>query len=435
MRVLHITYNNRGGGGIAAVRLHQALLKNGVDSKLLTLTWQGPDIPGHYLYRDVDVASWPLLAKFLKLIDRALKRFKLKTDYYRTFKQKHLEGKPEGFDLFSFDISEHKIDKHPLVKQADVIHLHWVSGGLTEFCRFFPKLRNQIVWTLHDMNPFTGGCHHADDCRGYLADCHDCPQMRGTVDPGIAQKTLARKKAALSVCGAGLTIVAPSKWLLARSQSSALFKRLPHHHIYNVYDDAAFYPSDMASNRQELSLPLDKKIILCVAHIVGNSRKGNRILIDALARLHTRDVILCTVGSLVDEWEDNPSIIQLGYIDGSEQMRKVYGAADVFALPSKAENFPNTVIESHRCGTPVVAFDVGGIPEQITEANGVLVRQRDAQSLAAGLDQFFEHEGSYDREKISRVAMDRYSVDAVLDKHMDLYKSLTGEFDAAPAAG
>lgn len=427
MKVLHISSSNRGGGGIAAVRLHEALLQMGVDSKLLTLTWQGPEIPRHFLYRSIDVARWPFLAKASMLVDRVLRRFKLKTDYYRKYKAEHLEGKPPGYDLFSFPISEHQLEKHPLIQEADVVHLHWVGGGFMNFTRFFSRLSKKIIWTLHDMNAFTGGCHHADDCLGYIKECDHCPQMIGTLDPAIAQKTLASKMGALRAFQGELLITAPSQWLLNCSKQSMLFGGLDHHQVYNVCNDQSFHLVERKSCRRHFSLPEDKKIILCVAHIVGNSRKGNRILIESLDRMKTKNILLCTVGSEVDEWKDNPSIVQLGYISDSEVMNNVYNAADVFALPSMAENFPNTIIESLLCGTPVVAFDVGGVSEQIKDNNGILVKERNSDAMAEGLDHYFENEEAYNREQIAAESKARYGAKRTVESYLNLYEAVMSD--------
>ena len=139
------------------------------------------------------------------------------------------------------------------------------------------------------------------------------------------------------------------------------------------------------------------------------------------------NVLLCSVGSISDELNSNPSLLQLGYIKESSKMRDVYNAADVYVLPSMADNFPNTIVESLRCGTPVVSFAVGGIPEQITEDNGLLVEERSEQSLAKALDRFFQNQSRYKREIISEDAAKRYAVDDIVSSHVYLYHSICDE--------
>jgi len=185
--------SDSGGAGIAAVRLHEALLGIGVESKLLTLQKNSEGIPEHYLFRKVDAARFRSVSIVMSYVDRILKRFKLKSDYYRKYWSNSMDSRPKGHRLFNFTISEYRLERHPLVREADIIHLHWVSGGFLDFERFFTKVSKKVVCTLHDMNPFTGGCHYANDCIGYLTDCDACPQLEGTADRSIAKKMLSVK--------------------------------------------------------------------------------------------------------------------------------------------------------------------------------------------------------------------------------------------------
>jgi glycosyltransferase involved in cell wall biosynthesis len=423
MKVLHISISDGGGAGVAAVRLHEALLGRGVDSKLLTLQKNSDSIQEHYLFSKVDAARFRSVSIVMSYVDRILKRFKLKSDYYRTQWRDSMDGRPKGHRLFNFTISEYHLEMHPLVKEADIIHLHWVCGGFLDFKGFFTKVSKKVVWTLHDMNPFTGGCHYANECDGYMKDCHTCPQLEGTADLYIAKKMLSQKIKVLNDRREGLSIVTPSKWLMECSRQSALFGSYKHQHIYNVVAAEECYLTNKAASRNNLSIPLDKKVVLCIASFT-DLRKGNMLLLGALDLMAEKNVLLCSVGGMTDELKDNSSVLQLGYIKDRSKMRDIYNAADVFVLPSMADNFPNTVVESLRCGTPVVAFNVGGIPEQITEHNGILVEERSEQSLAAALDKFFGNQHAYNREAISKEASDRYDVDGVVSEHLDLYRSL-----------
>lgn len=426
MKILHISTSDRGGAGIAAVRLHEALLGSGVESKLLTLIKHETDIKEHYVYHCTDVARFPSLARLGVLINRVLKRLKIKSEFYTTFRKKNLEGRPKGYDAFSFAISEHRLERHPLIAEADIVHLHWVCDGLIDFSRFFAQVSKKIIWTLHDMNPFTGGCHHADACERYMTDCGGCPQLKNTPDDTLAKKMLSIKAQTLEKRKDALTIVTPSKWLMHCSERSALFRAYSHYQICNVVEDDAYYVTDKDASREELSLPTNKKIILCVAHNVDNPRKGYGILLAAMQHMHTADILLCTVGSIAKEWQGKPSIVQLGYIKESSKMREVYNAADTFVLPSMAENFPNTIVESQLCGTPVVAFGVGGITEQINEHNGLIVEELNAKCLAATLDRFFEHADSYDRQEIAKSARSEYASKETVDAHEALYQTTMG---------
>lgn len=412
-----------GGAGIAAVRLHEALLESGADSKLLTLQKTRDDIREHYVFHKKDASMFPLLTLAMMFVDRVLKRFKLKSDYYRSRRKRYTDGSAQDSGMFNFSISEYRLENHPLVREADIVHLHWVCGGFLDFQRFFKGMTKHVVWTLHDMNPFTGGCHYAYECLGYLKDCHACPQLEGAKSNSAAQRMLAEKIKVLHGQDRSLSIVTPSRWLMDCSEKSKLFGDYPHRHIYNIVNEKSFYLDDKARSRERLSLPAEKKIILCIGSL-DYARKGNNIIAEALPLLNHQDVILCCVGNVSETHKNNPSIVQLGYVKDSNKMRDIYNAADIFVLPTMADNFPNTIVESLLSGTPVASFYVGGVPEQINESNGILIEKRDPQSVATSLDQFFDNQGAYQSELISEQASEIYANAGTVAKHMDLYDSL-----------
>ena len=426
MKILQVSMSDSGGAGIAAVRLHLALLERGVDSKLLTLQKHNEGIKEHYVFDKIDTSAFPPFTLAMKFVDRVLKRFKLKSDYYRSRRKRYTGGGVQNSEMINFSFSEYRLENHPLVREADIIHLHWVCGGFLDFQRFFKGVTKHVVWTLHDMNPFTGGCHYAYECLGYLKDCHACPQLEKSGDPSVAEDMLSQKVNVLGGQERSLSIVTPSKWLMDCSKKSKLFSKYEHRHIYNIVNEKSFCLTDKASSREKLSLPTDKKIILCIGSL-EYPRKGNDILVESLPLLNREDVILCCVGSVSETHKDNPSIVQLGYVKDSNKMRDIYNAADIFVLPTRADNFPNTIVESLLTGTPVASFYVGGVPEQINESNGILIEKRDPQSVATSLDQFFDNKGAYKRGVISEQASRRYASEGTVNKHIELYGSLCAE--------
>ena len=166
------------------------------------------------------------------------------------------------------------------------------------------------------MNPFTGGCHYSYDCLGYEKDCHACPQLEGARSNSVAEKMLAEKIKVLQGQDRSLSIVTPSRWLMDCSEKSKLFGDYPHRHIYNIVNAESFYMDDKRGSRERLSLPAEKKIILCIGSL-DYARKGNNIIAEALPLLNHKDVILCCVGRVSEAHKDNPSIVHLGYISDS----------------------------------------------------------------------------------------------------------------------
>jgi glycosyltransferase involved in cell wall biosynthesis len=310
-----------------------------------------------------------------------------------------------------------------LAREADIIHLHWVCGGFLDFRGFFNGVSKHVVWTLHDMNPFTGGCHYSYDCLRYEQGCHACPQLEGARSNSAAERMLAEKIEVLHGQERSLSIVTPSRWLRDCSKKSKVFSKYEHRHIYNIVNEKSFYLTNKVSSREKLSLPAEKKIVLCIGSL-DYARKGNNIIAEALPLLNSQDVILCCVGRVSEAHKDNPSIVYLGYISDSAKMRDAYNAADVFVLPTMADNLPNTIVESLLCGTPVISYNVGGVTEQVNDRNGLLLNDRSPKSMASALDVFFADQPSYERESITREANEKYAVSKTMDKHMDLYKLL-----------
>jgi glycosyltransferase involved in cell wall biosynthesis len=422
MRVVHISTSDRGGAGIAAVRLHLSLRDQGIDSHLLTLYKFGPDITCHQVFSYSAINKWPIgwLRDFSVKLKRKLKLYKPK---HALKANKYLKGRAPGFENFSFPDGFSEITEHPLVKTADILHLHWVSEGMIDWPTFFSSCNRSICWTLHDMNPFTGGCHHADDCFGFQSNCKSCPQLVGTINPSISSAVLSLKTEVLSVLDASkLIITAPSKWLTKLSQSSILFSRFEHVTIPNVVNTDFFRPQFSNEARKQYSIPEEKKVILFVAHHVNNVRKGIPFLVEAFQRMNREDVVLCSVGYPSEELSSIPHLLQLGYITDELEMSLLYSSADVFVLPSIAENFPNTIVEALCCGTPCVAFNIGGIPEQINENNGVIVEEKSSSALQEAIARVLD--SNFNRQEIAYNAKRNFSSRSVSSSFKSIYDKL-----------
>jgi glycosyltransferase involved in cell wall biosynthesis len=425
MKVIHITTSNKGGAGISALRLHEELLSSGIDSKLLSLYQFPSTIKEQYLFDERDYI-FSLFVDVEVLFLKVLKRLNLYSSLSERYSKKYLKNRPRGFEHFSFPFSSVSIFKHPLVKNADIIHLHWVSDGFLDYKSFFNNCNKKVVWTLHDMNPFTGGCHHADGCLKFETSCSHCPQLKNTIDENFSEILLDFKKASLNrIKTEQLKITAPSQWLTSLSQKSSLFKRFRHYTIHNLADDQVFKFRSKEEARLKLNIPLEKKMVLFVAHNVSDKRKGIHFLIDALKRFINDDSILvCSVGSSSDLIIFDLQHKKMGYVNDENTMAELYASADVFVLPSVAENFPNTICESLMCGTPVVAFNVGGIPELVNDDNGVLVEPYNVDKLHDAIDFVLNNQSKFERLNISKNAFQQLGKKRIAKQFMDLYSQI-----------
>lgn len=433
MRVLTINTNNSAGGATkACVRLHVSLLEAGVTSDLLMLEQPAGDIPrGHNFYafhQQQRQAQHGRKSLPRKLAGRVSYHLHLGEDAYydrlSTFQQKLLAQKKESLEVFTFAESPYRIQEHPLYQQADIIHFHWVSNGFLDYGHFFPANRKPVVWTLHDTNPFTGGCHYTEGCQAFAADCAGCPQLAGSDFPEYAAKSLARKVEALKDT-TNLTIVSPSTWLLGESGKSRLFGGRPHRHIPYGIDSQVFRPRDQRYSREVLGIAPDKPVLLFVAYAVASRRKGYHLLLEAAERLNLRDkVTLCAIGSRSGT-RTSDGIVELGHFSDERLMSIAYSAADAFVIPSLEDNLPNTVIESLLCGTPVIGFPVGGIVDMVKDGvNGFLCRETTAGGLAEQLERFSRQPAAFDRKSIRAKAVAAYDSAVQVRNYMKLYKQL-----------
>lgn len=423
MNILHITTSNKGGAGIAALRLHEHLLEQGIDSKLLSWYHFPSEVKQQYQFKEKDCFAFPFFVQIKILVLKVLRRLHLFIPLSTRYSKKYLAGRPSGYEHFSFPFSAFNIAKHPLVKKADIIHLHWVSDGFIDYESFFKNCNKKIIWTLHDMNPFTGGCHHSDGCFKFEVSCTICPQLRNTIDENYSEKILKIKQDSLKqFTDSQIRIVAPSQWLTHLSKKSILFKRFKHLTIHNVVNDSVFRIQNKMEARKKLNLPLDKHIVLFVSHTISNTRKGTDLLIKALAKFNIEDdVIICSAGASPDTFGFSVPHVKMGYVNDENTMAELYAAADVFVLPSIAENFPNTICESLLCGTPVVAFNVGGIPELINEFNGKLVEPFDVDKLYSAIEYIIQNPSKFDSNEISKYAMEKLNQQKITAQYIDLY--------------
>ena len=362
MKIVHITTSNRGGGAaIAAIRHSEALRRKGFDSVVLAekgLSQTGCRTLGYgKIQRYLDA----FLFYFIKSIKKA--------------------GITWNLLLFGKSIIRERE-----VADADVVILHYINeflnyNGIAELL----SSGKRVVWYMHDMWPLTGGCHHSLDCDGYTKDCKCCPQLSHC--KWLATWQFKQKERVFS--GKNLIIATPSKWLASHVQQSTLFKNTEIHICPNVIDTDVFKPFGKDEARCILKLEINKKYILFGAASMSSIYKGLSYVYDTLIKLPSEYEFI-VLGKLAAE--DIPSQIldrmhMMGFVSKDEEKRIIYSAADVFLITSIAENYPNMVIESMACGTPVAGFATGGIVEQIEDrVSGCLAQVGDTGALVSGIE-------------------------------------------------
>ncbi|MBA4851297.1 glycosyltransferase family 4 protein [Emticicia sp. BO119] len=331
------------------------------------------------------------------------------------------------------------ISQHPLVQEADILHLHWLNFGflsITSLKKLF-SLGKPIVWTLHDMWAFTGGCHHSGDCENYQDHCGNClPYLRTPSPDDLSAKVWQRKNEIFGDTTQlpPVQIIGCSEWLANRARKSSLFKNLSIGAIPNPLDITVFKPTERAEARIKLNLPVDKKLILFAAAKVTVIWKGFSYFQESLQLLKEHidkpdEIELVILG------ESDPELNKtlpfrthaLGRIADAEKIALIYSAADVFTIPSIQENLPNTIMEAMACGTPAVGFEVGGIPEMIAhQQTGYLARYKSAENFAEGIRWvLFKADAETLANNARRKVIENYSQEVVKEKYLGIYKRLT----------
>jgi glycosyltransferase involved in cell wall biosynthesis len=361
------------------------------------------------------------------LIERLRRRFR--NGVRRRALRSYASTRPEGLELFSSDQSQYGGDPIAALPPNTIANLHWVSGFVDYSSVFDLSLRSHIVWTLHDMNPITGGCHYNAGCRAYISGCGSCPQLGSTAKHDLAYAIFQRKHRALSrIPVRNIRVVSPSRWLADEACKSVLFRELSISVIPYGLDVEAFQPRDKVAARMALGLASEAKVVLFVAADVGSQRKGFDLLLSALKELDgCQGIQLLTVGGGKCVLPTELSHCHVGEVNSDRILSAVYSAADVFVIPSRQDNLPLTALEALACGTPVIGFGSGGMPDIVRPyITGLLARPEDVRDLRDAIatllgDSNLRHELSV---SCRQIATREYGLEVQASRYIKLYKSL-----------
>lgn len=422
-KIFHVSYSDIGGGAArSAFRLHRGLKGIEVESSMLV---------GHKLSSDATVRV--IARKPRGFVDRLLdflRRRGLKWPEAHRL-QEYLATRPPPFEIFSDDRALFCIE----LRETDiVVNLHWVAG-LVDYSSFFRGLPRSIpiVWTLHDMNPFTGGCHYDNGCGRFSNHCGACPQL-GSSDPtDFSYESWHRRDKALSLMAPStLNIVCPSQWLAHEARKSSLFRGFPVSVIPYGIETDEFCPLDKGICKQALGLEVDDRTVLFVADNVNNARKGLDLLVESI-RLLPADprLIMLTLGKSMPKLNIETRHVHLGHVSKNRLLATVFNAAEVFVCPSRQDNLPNTILEALSCGTPVVGFNVGGIPDMVREGlTGATAAAEDTRGLATSISEILDlsqEEKAKMAYRCRRLVLDEYSLHLQAERYLALYENLLNE--------
>ena len=312
----------------------------------------------------------------------------------------------------------------------DIVNLHWICGGFIRI-ESLKKITHPLVWTLYDSWPFTGGCHIPYECEGYIKKCGKCPILKSSSEFDLSHWIWKRKMASWK--DLNLTIVASSHWMEKSVRSSSLFHNCRIDVIPTGIDTNQFTPTSKDIARSNVSLPINKKIILFGAvNCTTTYNKGFHLLKKALKKLNgvlnkkETEIIIFGGDPPAESQDIGFKITYLGKIDDAT-LAQLYRSADVFVAPSLSDNLPNTVMEALSSGTPCVAFQIGGMPDMIDHLkNGYLARPFDPDDLAKGIEWILSDENRWQslsknaRQKILR----EFDIIIIAKKYSTLYNEI-----------
>lgn len=407
--ILIVSSYDIGGASIAAIRLHLALLKSGFQSRLLTLHKSTGNIHEHHIYHPS--GGWKNKIE-LKLRQRAVHQQKTALQLPAN---QSLSGE------YSVPLEAYDVTDSAHWQWADIVNLHWVNEWISVENLVARAGKKPIIWTMHDMHAFTGGCHYSHGCLGFEIECKNCPMLVESSIPQFAHQCWKSKKTALYVHQPNLRIVAPSQWMINLARRSSLFGNFEGLRIFNSLDTSIFKPMLREMSMSVLNLPSNKKVMLSVIQSLKDKRKGFSILTAALEKMpDPENWVICTVGKLHDTLpKTNIEHIHLGTIQDERMMAIIYNSASVFVHPATEDNLPNVVAEALCCGLPVAGFAIGGMPEMVTDSeNGFLAQTVSPELLLEAIQNAISLTNS--KARISEKAMEQFSGETQVSLFMNL---------------
>lgn len=407
MNILHLsTEYNLGGSGRAAYRIHSSLIQRGHTSRMLVSGLVPGESDAAPIWGTMPWRAADWLAR-------------------RTTEALSLQ--------YLFLPSSWRLLHHPWFRQADVVQLFNTHGGyFSHSVLGVASRRKPFVWRLSDMWPLTGHCCYSYDCDRWKTGCGSCPLLND--DPALKTDRTAwlwRMKRHI-YAKANVTLVAPSRWIAGLATQSPLVGHWPVQIIPNGVDLSIFRPISRAAAREVLGLPPDEQVVLFSSVETRAYRKGGTFVAEAVNILKgkTRKPFrLFVVGNRAREWETTVGVpvTALEMVKDDYLLATLYSAADLFVHPALADNLPNGVLESLACGTPVVAFDVGGVGEAVRPMEtGYLARDKNAGDLAVGIARILDDEEFRQRLSVRcrEIAEDEYDMDLQARRFEELYRTV-----------
>jgi len=410
--VLHINnYFGLGGAFLGAYRLHQHLLELGIKSVFGYADNMTPELDKASINASDSICIRPSKHKLDDLIIT-------------------VSGKV-GLNYVG-NLSSYSLKKNSFYESASIVNFHILHDDFFSYLALPALTKDKpAVWTLHDMWSFTGHCAYSYDCLRWQTGCGKCPYPDALPPINRDATHLEWKLKNWVYSRSNLTIVTPSKWLSEQAKQSML-KNFPIHHIPYGLDTEIYQPLDFKECRVQLGIPVDKKVLIFGAQTLTNPRKGADLLVKALSRLpasikaETVLLIFGDSGGALSEAVEMTTHY-LGYVSSDRLKAVAYSAADLFLFPTRADIFGLVALEAAACGTPTVAFNVGGVPDIVRPGiTGYLATPEDADDFCNGIVELLENQSLRDRMShyCREIAVKEFSLELQAKRYIKLYQNI-----------
>jgi glycosyltransferase involved in cell wall biosynthesis len=403
----------KGGASKSAQRLFCGLQDIGFDVEFLARNHKGAE------HRVIDKYFVAESNSYFIKFEQKLRKLIIKDEYNKYL----VWRKSNGLEKFSNLKSDLRIDKIINNHKYQFVNLHWVADFL-DYKSFFKNCNKPIFWTLHDESPYSFGEHYNQK---HIVDGNGMIQIRelSSLEKKIQGK-IRNEKLKIFEKVNNLEIIGPSKWMCVQSMNSEVFGKYKTYNIPYGLNTSIFRLWDKKFFKTFLEIPSDKPTLLFVADSLENHRKGFRILLKSLEMLGNLKLNIMLIGSDKPKdlkFSDNHKVYSLGTVIDERVMSIVYNAADLFIIPSLMDNLPNTALESVCCGTPVIGFDIGGIPDIIEDGvNGLLVKELCHEQLAKALYNGINNIEKFNNKSISKSAVEKYQLRIQASRYLELFE-------------
>lgn len=412
MKIAQLTTDLEGGAGVAAKRINESLRETMIESTLFYKNSETIQPP-----YSIQVSSNSSLDRIRSVV---------------LGRNEHRAWSSDGF-VTRLKGQGYLFDPKYLLNQYHVINLHWISRWF-DLRKFFDGINSStpIIWSLHDLNPATGGCHHPRDCSKYTSDCSECPQVKSIFSQRIVQSDFEQKKKIYS--GLNLHIVGNSRWTTEQAKKSQLLSvARSFQTIHLGVNCNEFTPIEKGICKRSLQVNKYDMVVGFGCADLSDQNKGLDRVICALNQIcKKKSICLLLFGEGHVPVSDYQFDIQhLGKLSSNPVKSLVYSACDVFVLASLFESFGQTALEASACGTPVLAYKTSGVIDIIDHLiTGILEpKVGDVDKVASHLLWFMEHKkerlimGGRARARV----LEKFSHLEMAKNYKELYTNLANE--------